>query len=118
MRDELQPSKKDPPPPDPSRIDGSLGFVPATEIRNVWTEANQRLDQLLWPQRGPVPPRDVILEFVQDLQYRLLRRASTNLAKILGKAAVNIQPRVDDVAQAASAAAMAAREARLAKHRG
>lgn len=118
MRDELQPSKKDPSPPDAGRIDGSLGFVPASEIRNVWIEAIQRLDQVLWPQRGPVPPRDVILEFLQDLQYRLLTRASSNLEKILGKAAVNVKPKVDEAAAAISSAAMAAREARLQKHRG
>ncbi len=32
-------------PPDPARADGSYGFVPAAEIRNVWVEAIRRLDQ-------------------------------------------------------------------------
>ncbi len=111
-------SKHATPAPDAHRLDASLGFVPASEIRNVWTEANSRMDFELWPVKGPVPPRDVILEFLQDLQFKLLTRASLNLEKILGKAAVNVKPKVDEAAEAASGAARAAREARLAKHRG
>lgn len=77
-----------------------------------------KLDTVLWPLRGPVPPRDVILEFLQDLQFRLLTRASTNLEKILGKAAVNVKPKVDETAVATSDAARSARDARMAKYKG
>lgn len=103
---------------DPARVDGSLGFVPASEIRNVWVEANSRLDQLLWPMRGPTPPRDVILEFVQDLQFKLLTRASINLEKVIGKAVKTERKKLDEHALTASDAARAARDARMAKHRG
>lgn len=92
--------------------------MPATEIRNVWVEAISKLDVVLWPARGPAPPRDVIMEFLQDLQFRLLTRASTNLEKILGKAAVNVKPKVDEAALATSEAARSAREARMAKYKG
>lgn len=112
------PSKKPVPAPDASRIDGSLGFVPASEIRNVWTEAMTKLDVMLWPVKGPPPPRDVIIEFVADLQFRLLTRASTNLQKVLGKAAANVAPKVDEAAAASSEAARSARDARMAKYRG
>ncbi len=112
------PTSKKSPAPDPSRLDGSLGFVPASEIRNVWTESNSRLDQEIWPAKGPVPPRDVILEFFQDLQFRLLTRASSNLEKVLGKSAVNVKPKVDEAAIAQSAAAQAAHYARMAKYKG
>ncbi len=116
-KDASQTSNKTAAPPDPSRIDTSLGFVPATEIRNVWTEAMMRLDQELWPARGPVPPRDVILEFVQDLQFRLLTRASSNLEKILGKSMGMKKAALDEATVAMSEAARAAREARMAKYR-
>jgi hypothetical protein len=109
-------------PPDPARADGSWGFVPAAEIRNVWVEAIRRLDQELWPARaasgapGPAPAREMIIEFVEDLQFKLLTRASANLDKVLGKVAP--KPKVDEAAMAMSAAAQAAHYARMAKHRG
>src|SRR4051812_30108253 len=115
MNEESAPSKKEASPPDNARVDGSLGFVPATEIRNVWMEAISKLDQPLWPVRGPIPPRDVILEFLQDLQFKLLTRASSNLEKILGKAGVNVRPKVDEAEVAPSKSAQAVREARMAK---
>ncbi len=79
---------------------------------------NMRLDQEIWPRQGQTPPRDVILEFVQDLQYRLLTRATRNLDKLIGKATEDIKPKVDEAAQALSAAAQAAYYARMAKHKG
>lgn len=103
-------------PPDPARVDGSLGFVPASEIRNVWVEAIRRLDQELWPAKGGPPPRDMIIEFVEDLQFRLLTRASVNLEKVLGKVAP--RPKVDEAAAAASDAARAVRDARMARYKG
>lgn len=99
-----------------SRVDGSYGFVPADEVRNVFVEALSRLDHEIWPAKGPVPPRDMVLEFAADLQFRLLARASANLEKVLGKVAP--KAKIDEGAAAASAAAMAAREARLAKYKG
>lgn len=102
--------------PDPARVDGSFGFVPAAEIRNVWVDALHRLDQELWPAKSPAPPRDMIIEFVEDLQFRLLTRASTNLDKVLGKVAP--KPRVDEAAVAMSEAARSARDARMAKYKG
>ncbi len=72
----------------------------------------------LWPLKGPIPPRDVILEFVEDLQYRLLTRASTNLEKILGKAVGTAKNKaLDEASQAMSDAARLARQARMDKYK-
>ncbi len=103
-------------PPDPARVDSSYGFVPAAEIRNVWTEAIRKLDQDLWPAKGTPPPREMMIEFVEDLQFKLLTRASTNLDKVLGKIAP--KPKLDEASMAMSEAARSARDARMAKYKG
>lgn len=82
----------------------------------MWVDALRRLDQELWPAKTAAPPREMIIEFVEDLQYKLLTRATTNLDKVLGKVAP--KPQMDEAAQAMSDAARAARDARLARHRG
>lgn len=117
MRDDSASSRPKGTPPDPARVDGSYGFVPAAEIRNVWVEAIRRLDQELWPARTAAPAREMIMEFVEDLQFKLLTRASTNLDKVLGKVAP--KPKPDEaVISAGSEAARAARDARMARFKG
>lgn len=67
---------------DPAAVDGSLGYVSATEIRNAWIEFIKKFDKEIWPQ-GKLPIRSEVLALLESLQYRLLTRAESNYEKHL-----------------------------------
>lgn len=63
---------------DPAEVDGSRGYVSASEIRNVWSFRMRALDVEIWPRNGRTPSRDEILEFFNTIQIELMQRATSN----------------------------------------
>jgi len=59
--------------------DPSHGWVSIQEIKNVFIETLRELDAYVMPKGGPVANRDAVLKCFDTMQYKLYRRAQSNL---------------------------------------
>lgn len=62
---------------DDAALDGSLGYVSVTEIRNLFTERIRDLDTRIWP-RDRTPYRDEIIDFYVTTMIDLMQKAQRN----------------------------------------
>jgi len=53
--------------------------VSVQEIKNVFIETLRELDAYVMPKGGPVANRDAVLKCFDTMQYKLYRRAQSNL---------------------------------------
>ncbi len=126
MSNEFIPSKKKhsaPPRKDPAELDGSLGYVSCTEIRNLWTHRIRALDSEIWPRNGRTPYRDEIVDFFVTAMIELMQKAQANYEAFCRRnpapATRPAAPRAEAQEKDSEAAARyEARKAKLAKYNG
>ncbi len=80
MADESRTSKKKPATaaPDDADVNGALGYISITELRNVFTHRIRQLDGEIWPRVGRTPMRDELLDFYITTMIDLMQKAQRN----------------------------------------
>ncbi len=118
------PSSKKPtktPQRDHGELDGSLGYVSCTEIRNLWTHRIRALDTDIWPKVGRTPYRDEIVDFFVTTMIELMQKAQINYEQFCKRnptpaARVTSQRPEAAASDADAAARYEARKAKLAQY--
>lgn len=76
---------------DDAEINGSLGYVSCSEIRNLFTERIRQLDTEIWP-RNRTPYRDEILDFYVTTMIDLMQKAQRNYEQFCRRQVIPSRP--------------------------